>query len=82
MNKSKAPACHRPYPKPLAVASGCMLLLLASMPAHADYKVELEAPKPLRELLVRLHGNRRLLDWLRAHDEVQLPDEVMEQLAR
>jgi translocation and assembly module TamA len=28
-----------------------MLLLLASMPAHAAYKVELDAPKPLRELL-------------------------------
>jgi translocation and assembly module TamA len=28
-----------------------MLLLLASMPAHAVYKVELDAPKSLRELL-------------------------------
>jgi hypothetical protein len=37
---------------------------------------------PLRELIVRRPGTRRLLDWLRAHDEVQLSDEVMEQLER
>jgi translocation and assembly module TamA len=31
--------------------SCCMLLMLASMPAHAVYKVELDAPKSLRDLL-------------------------------
>jgi hypothetical protein len=36
--------------------------------------------QPLRELIARRPGTRRLLDWLRAHDEVQLSDEVMEQL--
>jgi hypothetical protein len=35
---------------------------------------------PLRELTARSPGTRRLLDWLWAHDEVQLSDEVMEQL--
>ena len=35
---------------------------------------------PLRELIERRPGTRQLLDWLRAHDEVQLSDEVMEQL--
>jgi uncharacterized Ntn-hydrolase superfamily protein len=37
---------------------------------------------PLRELIVRRPGTRQLLDWLRAHDEVQLSDEVMQQLER
>jgi uncharacterized membrane-anchored protein len=36
--------------------------------------------EPLRELIERRPGTRQLLDWLRAHDEVQLSDEVMEQL--
>ena len=36
--------------------------------------------RPLQELIARRPGTRRLLDWLRAHDEVQLSDEVMEQL--
>ncbi len=37
---------------------------------------------PLQELLARRPGTRQLLDWLRAHDEVRLSDEVMEQLER
>jgi hypothetical protein len=36
--------------------------------------------QPLQELIARRPGTRQLLDWLRAHDEVQLSDEVMEQL--
>jgi hypothetical protein len=36
--------------------------------------------EPLRELIARRPGTRRLLDWLRAHDEVQLSDDVMAQL--
>jgi len=47
---------------------------VAVLRAHAG---DLE---PLRELVVRRPGNRRLVDWLRAHDQVQLSDEVMEQL--
>ena len=35
----------------MAAMSCCMLLMLASMPAHAVYKVELDAPKSLRDLL-------------------------------
>ena len=35
----------------MALVSGCMLLLGASMPAHAVYEVELDAPSSLRELL-------------------------------
>ena len=38
--------------------------------------------EPLRELIARRPGARRLLDWLRAHGEVQLSDEVMAQLER
>jgi thioredoxin-like negative regulator of GroEL len=38
--------------------------------------------EPLRELIARRPGTRRLLDWLRAHDEVRLSDEVMAQLER
>ena len=36
--------------------------------------------EPLRELIERRPGTRRLLDWLRAHDEVQLSGDVMAQL--
>jgi hypothetical protein len=36
--------------------------------------------EPLRELIGRRPGTRRLLDWLRAHDEVQLTDEVVARL--
>jgi hypothetical protein len=36
--------------------------------------------QPLQELIARRPGTRQLLDWLRAHDEIQLSDEVMEQL--
>lgn len=51
MKKSKAFPFHPRFPKPFAVVSGCLVLLGASMPAHAVYKVELDAPKSLRELL-------------------------------
>jgi hypothetical protein len=47
---------------------------VAVLRAHAG---DLE---PLHELIARRPGTRYLLDWLRAHDEVQLSDEVMEQL--
>ena len=43
---------------------------VAVLRAHAG---DLE---PLRELIGRRPGTRQLLDWLRAHDEVQLSDEV------
>jgi translocation and assembly module TamA len=51
LKKSKAFPFHPRFPKPFAVVSGCLVLLGASMPAHAVYKVELDAPKSLRELL-------------------------------
>jgi hypothetical protein len=35
---------------------------------------------PLRDLVTRRPGTLRLLEWLRAHEEVQLPDDVMRQL--
>jgi uncharacterized Ntn-hydrolase superfamily protein len=37
-------------------------------------------PEPLRDLVARRPGTLRLLEWLRAHEEVQLPDDVMQQL--
>ena len=51
LKKNKAHFRHALCARPLALVSGCMVLLGASMPAHAVYKVELEAPKSLRELL-------------------------------
>ncbi len=50
MNKSNKQPRHAHFPKPVAALCGC-LLLLASMPVHAVYQVELDAPKSLRELL-------------------------------
>ena len=48
---------------------------LAVMHAHAG---DID---PLRDLIARRPGTIRLLEWLRAHEEVQLPDDVMNQLA-